>query len=113
MASRENSYSWKILKPNLTILSIVMLSTPYACSVFFKFRTFLMAPIKYLLTFFRQPFSFVTSEVVEATCQCLLAQAEEAEKKDLGEVDTEAMVIEEFGRCLKQIIEIAKKTNHE
>ena len=58
----------------------------------------------------RQPFSFVTTEVVEATCQCLLAQAEEAERKSLSEVENEAMVIEEFGRCLKQIIEIAKKT---
>jgi hypothetical protein len=55
----------------------------------------------------------VTTEVVEATCQCLLAQAEEAEKKGLGEVESEAMVIEEFGRCLKQIIEIAKKTSAE
>jgi hypothetical protein len=53
----------------------------------------------------------VTTEVVEATCQCLLAQAEEAERKGSTEVDSEAMVIEEFGRCLKQIIEIAKKTN--
>ena len=29
---------------------------------------------------YRQPFSFVTSEVVEATTQCLLAQAEETER---------------------------------
>ena len=60
---------------------------------------------------FRQPFSFVTTEVVEATCQCLLAQAEEAERKGLAELESEGIIIEEFGRCLKQIIEIAKKTN--
>ena len=29
---------------------------------------------------YRQPFSFVTSDVVEATTQCLLAQAEETER---------------------------------
>ena len=29
--------------------------------------------------FCRLPFSFVTDEVVQATCQCLLAQAAEAE----------------------------------
>jgi hypothetical protein len=70
-------------------------------------------PLKYNshCYFFRQPFSFVTTEVVEATCQCLLAQAEEAERKGVAEFESEGMVIEEFGRCLKQIIEIAKKTN--
>jgi len=53
--------------------------------------------------YFRQPFSFVTTEVVEATCQCLLAQAEEAERKGATEQESEGMVIEEFGRCLKQV----------
>ena len=54
----------------------------------------------------------MTTEVVEATCQCLLAQAEEAEKKSLSEVDIEGLVLEEFGRCLKQIIDIAKKSEN-
>ena len=61
---------------------------------------------------FRQSYSFLNSEVVEATCQCLLDQAKEAERKGLKEVDTEALVIEEFGRCLKQIIEMANKAKH-
>ena len=51
----------------------------------------------------RQPFSFVTSDVVEATCQCLLAQAEDAESHKLSQEDTEGMIIGEFGRCLKQV----------
>ena len=58
----------------------------------------------------RQPFNFVTYEVVEATCQCLLAQAEEAERSEKKEVETEGLVIEEFGRCLRQIIEMANKS---
>ena len=49
---------------------------------------------------------------MEATCQCLLDQAKEAERKGLKEVDSEAMVIEEFGRCLKQIIEMSNKAKH-
>merc|ERR1712150_179332 len=57
----------------------------------------------------RQPFSFVTQEVVEATCQCLLAQAEEGEKVS-EEKETEKKVLEEFGRCLAQIIEFASKS---
>lgn len=59
----------------------------------------------------KQPFSFVTTEVVEATCQCLLERASEAENHDESETEIEGLVIEEFGRCLKEIIEIAKKTN--
>lgn len=33
--------------------------------------------------FFRLPFSFVTEDVVNATCQCLFAQAIEAEKVNI------------------------------
>lgn len=58
----------------------------------------------------RLPFSFVTSEVVEATCACLLAQAEEAERLKMPPVVQERNVIEEFGRCLVQIIESANRT---
>lgn len=57
----------------------------------------------------RPPFSFITQEVVEATCQCLLAQAEEAERLSKSTVETEGLVLEEFGRCLLQIIEYASK----
>ncbi|KAL3875813.1 hypothetical protein ACJMK2_033728 [Sinanodonta woodiana] len=56
------------------------------------------------------PYSFITSEVVEATCACLMAQAEEAERMKMPPVVQERMVIEEFGRCLLQIIESASKT---
>ena len=56
-----------------------------------------------MFLFHRQPFSFVTSDVVEATCQCLLAQAEDAESHKLSQEDTEGMIIGEFGRCLKQV----------
>ena len=57
----------------------------------------------------RQPFSFVSQEVVEATCQCLLAQAEEGEKKGQSIEQIERIVLEEFGRCLVQIIDFAGK----
>jgi len=58
----------------------------------------------------KQPFSFVTQEVVEATCQCLLAQAEEGEKQAKTENEIEKSVLEEFGRCLVQIIDLAGKS---
>ena len=58
----------------------------------------------------RLPYTFVTTEVVEAACSCLLAQAEEAERLRLPEVVQERMVLEEFGRCIMQVIESANKT---
>ena len=41
--------------------------------------------------------------------QCLLAQAEDAESQKLTQEETEGMIIGEFGRCLKQIIDMANK----
>ena len=48
--------------------------------------------------------------MVEATCQCLLAQAEEAERQGQAEVEIEGLIIQEFGRCLSQIIDMANKS---
>ncbi|XP_050391848.1 protein lin-54 homolog [Patella vulgata] len=58
----------------------------------------------------RLPYTLITAEVAEATCACLLAQAEEAERLKMPPVVQERMIIEEFGRCLMQIIESANKT---
>ncbi|XP_002124866.2 protein lin-54 homolog [Ciona intestinalis] len=57
----------------------------------------------------RLPYTFFTQEVIEATCTCLLAQAEEAEKTNRSTNQTEMMVLEEFGKCLMQIIQAAGK----
>ncbi|XP_070185832.1 protein lin-54 homolog isoform X2 [Littorina saxatilis] len=58
----------------------------------------------------RLPFTLITADVAEATSACLLAQAEEAERLKMPPVVQERMVIEEFGRCLLQIIESANRT---
>ncbi|XP_065259413.1 tesmin [Emys orbicularis] len=52
----------------------------------------------------RQPTTCISWEVVEATCACLLAQAEEAEKETYSVCLAEQMILEEFGRCLSQIL---------
>ncbi|KAL6430007.1 hypothetical protein ACFW04_007666 [Cataglyphis niger] len=57
----------------------------------------------------RQPFNFLTDKVVEITCQCLMAQADEAERNMLDDETSQRLIIEEFGRCLKEIIESAHK----
>ncbi|KAG8454335.1 hypothetical protein GDO86_000829 [Hymenochirus boettgeri] len=55
------------------------------------------------------PFTFVTKEVAEATCECLLAQAEQAEKQSKSKLATERIILEEFGRCLMRVILSAGK----
>ncbi|KAJ6664972.1 hypothetical protein lerEdw1_005203 [Lerista edwardsae] len=52
----------------------------------------------------RQSSTCISWEVVEATCACLLAQAEEAEKEAYSVCLAERMILEEFGRCLSQIL---------
>ncbi|XP_068024114.1 protein lin-54 homolog isoform X2 [Melanerpes formicivorus] len=56
------------------------------------------------------PFTFVTKEVAEATCECLLAQAEQAEKLGKSKAEAERMILEEFGRCLMRVINSAGKS---
>ncbi|XP_019375390.1 PREDICTED: tesmin [Gavialis gangeticus] len=46
----------------------------------------------------------ISWDIVEATCACLLAQAEEAEKEAYSICVAEQMILEEFGRCLSQIL---------
>lgn len=46
----------------------------------------------------------MSDHVVNATCQCLMAQAEHAERLNLKDEETEKLIIEEFGRCLVEII---------
>uniref|UniRef100_X2B1A3 CRC domain-containing protein n=1 Tax=Capitella teleta TaxID=283909 RepID=X2B1A3_CAPTE len=54
--------------------------------------------------------TFVTSEVVEAACACLLAQAEETERTRQMDICQERLILEEFGRCLMQVIESSNST---
>nr|KAF6468179.1 testis expressed metallothionein like protein [Rousettus aegyptiacus] len=58
----------------------------------------------------RWPSSCISREVVEAACACLLAQGEEAEKERCSECLAEQMILEEFGRCLSQILHIEFKS---
>ncbi|XP_049748644.1 tesmin [Elephas maximus indicus] len=58
----------------------------------------------------RRSFTCISWEVVEATCACLLAQGEEAEKERCPECLAEQRILEEFGRCLSQILHIEFKS---
>ncbi|KAM8743041.1 protein lin-54 homolog isoform 1-T2 [Acanthopagrus schlegelii] len=57
----------------------------------------------------RLPYTFVTKEVLEATCECLLEQAKKAEQTHQPQVEAERLILEEFGHCLMRIINSAGK----
>ncbi|KAM9455315.1 protein lin-54 homolog [Clarias gariepinus] len=55
------------------------------------------------------PYTFVTKEVAEATCDCLLDQARKAERYNQPQAVAERLILEEFGHCLRRIISSAAK----
>lgn len=57
----------------------------------------------------RLPYTFVTKEVLEATCECLLEQAKKAEQTHQPQAEAERLILEEFGHCLMRIISSAAK----
>lgn len=57
----------------------------------------------------KKPYNFMTQDVIEATVQCMIAQAEECEKVGVSKSQGEKMILEEFSRCLQEIIEFSAK----
>ncbi|KAF6213434.1 hypothetical protein GE061_011153 [Apolygus lucorum] len=62
----------------------------------------------------RQAFSMMSPELIQATCQCLIAQAEKwdspPEEKEKESEQAQKLIIEEFGHCLVQIIDCVTKS---
>lgn len=57
----------------------------------------------------KKPCNFMTPDVIEATIQCVIAQADECEKNNLDAKTAEYLILEEFGRCLVEIIDFSTK----
>lgn len=55
--------------------------------------------------------NFITSDVIEATIQCVIAQADDCQKNNYDARIAERKILEEFGRCLVEIIDFSKKNN--
>ncbi|XP_046706167.1 spexin prohormone 2 isoform X3 [Silurus meridionalis] len=60
----------------------------------------------------RNSVTCITNAVVEATCRCLVAHAEEAEKGGFSEAQAERDTLKEFGHCLTQIIHFMSRHTH-
>ena len=54
---------------------------------------------------------FFTWETIEAAASCLLAQAEDAERRDLPPASQERIILEEFGRTLDRVVEATSKVS--
>lgn len=59
------------------------------------------------------PCNFMTQDVIEATIQCLIAQAEECQRNNLDTKTSEKLILEEFGRCLVEIIDFKSTSTNE
>ncbi|KAL3315787.1 lin-54 [Cichlidogyrus casuarinus] len=55
------------------------------------------------------PHSFFTWETIEAMVGCMLAQAEEAEQRDLAPAEQERIILEEFGSSIERVMKAASK----
>jgi len=58
----------------------------------------------------RPAYTFLTLDVIEAMCSCLIAEAEDGEQSRRSAADQELRIINEFGRCLTQVIDSASRT---
>lgn len=59
----------------------------------------------------KKPCNFITPDVIEATIQCVIAQADDCQKNNYDAKTSERKILEEFGRCLVEIIDFSKKNN--
>lgn len=55
----------------------------------------------------KQPYNFMTPDVIDATVQCMVAQAEECQRRGTTHKLAERLILGEFGRCLKEIIDFS------
>ena len=46
-------------------------------------------------------------DILEATASCLMAQAEEGEFENHPEENVESLILDQFGECLSQILNMA------
>jgi len=74
-------------------------------------KLFTEFPAVFLLPCVVSPaYTFLTLDVIEAMCSCLIAEAENGEQSRLSDVDQELRIMNEFGRCLTQVIDSATRT---
>ncbi|XP_049539518.1 protein lin-54 homolog [Anopheles darlingi] len=61
----------------------------------------------------KQPHNSMTPDVIEATLQCMIAQADECQRRGCSIRTSERMILQEFGRCLVEIMDFASKSDND
>lgn len=64
--------------------------------------------IMYIILY-RSPHTYLKKDVIGAVMDCLIAQCREAESAKCKEGTTEKVILEEFGRCLNDIIKASSQ----
>lgn len=59
----------------------------------------------------KKNFNILTSDIIDSTVECLLSQAEQCQSNNVNDKVAEQMIIEEFGRCLEEIIRLTNLEN--
>ena len=67
----------------------------------------------HFLCWFRPAYMFINLDVIEAISTCLVAEAERGEREFRSDIVEERELINEFGRCLRQVIDSATRTRGE
>ncbi len=62
---------------------------------------------------FSHPFNIFTDEILTATASCLMAQAEEGEFEKSSEEHIQGLILDQFGECLSQILNMASSNGVE
>nr|CAH8869552.1 unnamed protein product [Trichobilharzia regenti] len=71
-----------------------------------SFKKHLLKPVSETL-----PHVFFTWEVIEATATCIMAQAEEIDRRDVPPAANERILLEEFGRLIDRVVEASVKVH--
>ncbi|KAF8566900.1 hypothetical protein P879_07259 [Paragonimus westermani] len=98
---------------NSNVINGQMIRLPHANQAFGRYTALMSLCMLTVPKSFRGTYSlpngFLSMEVTEAACGCMLAQLDEAKQRSVSPVWQERVVLEEFGKCLEQILESAAK----
>ncbi|KAF5397157.1 hypothetical protein PHET_09966 [Paragonimus heterotremus] len=99
---------------NSNVINGQMVRLPHANQAFGRYATMHenLCSCSYSVDEPIMPNGFLSMEVTEAACGCMLAQLDEAKQRSFSPVCQERVVLEEFGKCLEQILESAAKVPH-
>lgn len=59
----------------------------------------------------KKKLNILSPDIIDSAIECMILQAEECQSDNVSEKIAEQMIIEEFGRCLEEIIRLTNLEN--